>query len=168
MNYQLTQAGTTLTNAALAGELNQNQVQVLSQVHPNVFEALAQLKHGTEVTSEEALKALIERGFAEEVTETETEETTETEVETEETTETEVEKALKKAANDRNYTPIHEARVITAMTAAEFQVELLELVELGKVKLSSVQDLSAFPEEYLEDAIKMDVGATIDFFYSIA
>ena len=66
-NYQLTQAGTTLANTISAGELDQSLIQVLGQVHSHVFEAMAQLYFKYEVTSEEALEALIKRGLAEKV-----------------------------------------------------------------------------------------------------
>ena len=152
MTYQLTTAGQTLTETLRQG--NAELSTVIATVHPYAFQTLAMLYHGqTTDLPQEAIEALIERGFVQEV---EVEETTEA-VET-------VEEALKSAENDRNYTPIHEARIRTNLTAAEFRVEFLKLVEAGKVEPSSLQEMGDYPESYLEDGIQLS-DSTIWFFY---
>ena len=148
MTYQLTTAGQTLIETLRQGD--SGLASIIETVHPYAFQALAMLHHGQALAAipQEALQALEQRGFIQETT-------------TEGLT---VEEALKAAENGRNYTPIHEARILTNLTAAEFRVKFLALVEAGKVEPSSIQEMGDYPQAYLEDGIRLS-ASTVWFFY---
>lgn len=78
-----------------------------------------------------------------------------------------VKEALATAANARNYTPIHEARMKTSLSVKAFRQEMLTLVEAGEIQLSSLQEGGTYPKAYMEDAITMDIGSSIWFFYIV-